>query len=360
MEFTVNAGAFARALKRASLAVERKTENPLLTNLLITADANLVKIAGSNLFLHAGSTAPAVVSTPGAYAIDQQRVLDIFTKLPADRKVTCKVDGEFLVRCGSSRYSMAALSSAEFPAIPKAARAALDLTAGEVLAVIGATEVSMATDDQRMHLSGVRLLWGEGSITAVATDGMRLSKFQMPIKAESKGDVFVPHHAVTTLRKFCDTIERDAIVSMSTSGSYLHFWSDVAGFACKLVQSPPFDFERVFPASHKASFKVDRQAFLDALVRLKTVANEPVLIYCGEGEERIELTSEVDVCSGREAVKGVIKGTGEVRVKLQHLIEMLSVLITEKVEVKLTDHQVPVVVRPVKGPAFLGLIMPLQ
>lgn len=360
MEFTVNAGAFARALKRASLAVERKTENPLLTNLLITADANLVKIAGSNLFLHAASTVPSVVVTPGSHAVDQQRLLDILTKLPGDRKVTCKLDGEFLIRCGSSRYTMAALSAAEFPAVPKANKAMLDLSAGEVLTLIGATEVAMLQDDQRAHLSGVRLIWADGTITAVATDGMRMSKLQMAIKAATKGEVFMPHLAVLTLRKFCDTLERDSIVSMSTNGAYLHFWSDVAGFACRLVQAPPFDIERVIPKEHKASFKVGRQEFIDALSRLKTVSPDPVLIYCGEGEERIELTSEVDVCSGREAIKGVIKGTGEVRVKLQHLIEMLGVISTDKVEVRISDATVPVVLRPVKGPAFLGLVMPLQ
>jgi DNA polymerase-3 subunit beta len=369
LAFQTTAGAMCEAVRTASLAVDRKSPLPILLMLRIEAAGTSIKVNGSNLSCNASARFDALsVTTPGAVAVDQQRLLDVLSRLPGDKKLTCKLKGQKLgVTCGSSRYEMSALPAADFPTPPKPAAENLELPSELLGELLSTVQHAALEDDQRAHLSGVALRWGKGAISSVATDSARLALLTRPFDGAGAGHVFVPHRAVGVLRKFCETLGRGSRVHLA-AGEYLHAWGGDSGISCKLLEEIKLpDYDRVAKLGDGATsgFIADRQKLVDALERLRVAAAKDaqsgaVRIYCDKEAGRVDLTSDGSECSGREAAKAEVSGDGETRVGAAQLIDALKAFGAEKARVRFSA-EAPVVIEPaVEQPAFLGLVMPMR
>ena len=368
MEFQTKAGELANAVRRVSLVVDRKSTMPMLLLLKIEAFDTAVKINGSSLVMSAGARVQATVTAKGAAAVDQQRLLDIVSKLPADKKVTCKLseDQKLTVKSGSSRYELASMPAEDFPVTPKPdAKQHVEISSTLLTSLFEATEISMLQDDQRAHLSGISFSWGGKHATMVATDGMRLSRYTKKFEAAYEGSVFIPFRAVVAIRKFCESLQSNSTISLATSGAYLHFWNAVAGFACKLIDVKPTDYDKAIPDAAKLScgFTATRESLVDALSRLrvafKDASSEGARFFCDKANGRVEITSNNDECSGREAIKAEVKGEGEMVIDVNRVLDFLRVCGAEQVSCRFAD-KTPTIWAPAKaGSGLLGLIMPI-
>lgn len=229
--FSLPAGEFALAIRRASIATDRKASIPVLLCLKIDAGDHGVKIHGSNLFLHAAVVTPAVVTIQGNFAVDQAQLHGIVSRLPPDKLVKCSVaeaQGQLVLKCGGSKYQLALWDYSAFPAMAKPSKAPpVTLKSNELARLLAAAGVSMLLDDQRAHLSGIELSWGGDGVTAVATDSMRLSKITVPYAGASIGKVFLPYLGALAMQRFCDSLDAKTEVSVLTTGAYVHCWKSV-------------------------------------------------------------------------------------------------------------------------------------
>jgi len=359
-DFSLPAGEFALAIRRASIATDRKATIPVLLCLKIEALDHVIKLHGTNLFLHAAVAAPAAVTTAGAVAVDQAQLLGIVSRLPPDKKVKCSTTEQHLIlKCGGAKYQLALWDYSAFPTMskPSTASPAL-LKAGELARILASAAVSMLLDDQRTHLSGLELSWGNRVVSAVATDSTRLSKITMGIGGTNTGKVFIPYLGALAMQKFCDSLDAETNVNVLATGAHVHCWSAYAGLACKLVSESSVDYARVLKLAADGFVQVtlNRAAFISAVGRLRAASENAAVRISWGGTDKVVMTANMVTGQGREVLTGKVTGDAEVVLSSVLLSEMLASCAADEVTMKAQDEDKPVLILDGEATLQLGLV----
>src|SRR3970040_380475 len=125
MEFTVQRGEFAKELALLQGVVERKTTIPILSNLLLEALADSLRITATDLELGIRSSCPAKVKKGGATTVPAKKLLDYVRQLE-EQEIKFKLSegsggGSLQVSCGRSQVRMAGMARDNFPVLPDCA-----------------------------------------------------------------------------------------------------------------------------------------------------------------------------------------------------------------------------------------------
>src|ERR1700729_3423505 len=106
------------ALQSVIGVVERRQPMPILSNVLLSARENRLRITGTDLEVELVAAAEVTVQQAGDVTVPGRKLLDIIRNLPEKTSVTLTREGEkFLVRGGRSRFALSSLPATEFPIV---------------------------------------------------------------------------------------------------------------------------------------------------------------------------------------------------------------------------------------------------
>lgn len=359
--------AFALALKRTAIVVDKKPTIPLLANVKVeaSAESQSVKFVGSNSFLTAGCKISASVTSSGAAAVDQQRFYDLVSRLPQDKRLTLQMTeaGLLALKCGSARYELASVNADDLPPSPRPGKAdRIEIPASALLRLLTVAGRAMLESDDRSHLSGVWFGWNQKSAFGVATDGLRLHRIEIPLESGSENTIFIPHRAVHAMRKFAETLSASTAVSIAAAASTLYFWVESVGFSSKMVESKLFDHTKTLPAKHTSSAEVSAPRLTEGLARLRVVSDEPIRFFADKAAGWLEVTAASGVAAGKELVKGKIKGGDEVVLRSEHVLDLVDVSGAATVKMSFSDGRQAVLLKPLglTDEEIIGIAMPIQ
>src|SRR5690606_2865918 len=122
--------------------------------------------------------------------------------------VTVEQQGDrVLVKAGRSRFTLATLPAAEFPALEaREINDVLELPEGVFKDLIDRVAFAMAVQDVRFYLNGMLFDLRDGSLRAVATDGHRLATCQADLPGHTGTDrqLLLPRKAVLELQRLLE------------------------------------------------------------------------------------------------------------------------------------------------------------
>jgi len=103
MEFTVSRADLVRELNLSQGVVEKKTTIPILSNVLVEADGDTIRLTATDLELGIRCSCPARVKKSGGGTIPARRLLDYVRLLP-DSDVQVKIqENHWRVWCAVAR-----------------------------------------------------------------------------------------------------------------------------------------------------------------------------------------------------------------------------------------------------------------
>ncbi len=206
---------------------------------------------------------------------------DIVRKLPDEGDVTLELnDGGnvMTVKAGRSTFKLSCLPVADFPEVGgKELPTAFDLPAAELRALVDRTKFAMSTEETRYYLNGIYLHQAEHDgvkvLRAVATDGHRLARFEMPLPegAEDIPGVIIPRKAIGELRKLLE--EAADTISVSLSQSKIRFDFDHIVMTSKLIDGTFPNYEQVIPVGNDKTVEVNSKMFSVAIDRVSTISD---------------------------------------------------------------------------------------
>src|SRR5215210_5265365 len=168
-----------RTLAQVSRAVATKTTYPVLSNVLIDADGDMLKLAATNQEIGITSVIPAQVVEPGRVTVDARLLSEFVNTLPSEPvrlsmepgRLTLKVNGV------GADAEINGIDAEEFPILPQVDDGAFAAKVDpQVLReMISHVEFAAATDDSRPVLAGVLIRLEDDRITMAAADGFRLA-----------------------------------------------------------------------------------------------------------------------------------------------------------------------------------------
>ena len=231
MKLIIERAALLKSLAHVQSVVERRNTIPILSNVLMDASSGTLSLTATDMDLTIVEDVSADVTGEGATTASAHTLYDIVRKLPDGAQIELALsgdNGQMTLTAGRSTFTLTTLPREDFPAanqvdLPQSFK----VPATELRNLIDRTRFAISTEETRYYLNGIYLHAAESGgvpvLRAVATDGHRLARFEMPLPDGAKGmpGVIVPRKTVAEVRKLLD--EADDSVDLGISDTRTRF-----------------------------------------------------------------------------------------------------------------------------------------
>ncbi len=365
MKLKLSREALLRPLQAVIGVVERRQTMPILSNILLSADAETVQLTATDLEVELVARVDAGTGEPGEITLPGRKLLDIVRALPEEAEVSLSVeDNKAQVRAGRSRFALATMPAAEFPNVEGGeSLVEFSIAQRDLRHLIEQTQFAMAQQDVRYYLNGLLLEFRDGVLRGVATDGHRLSRCDVSAQL-SPGEVrqvIVPRKGVLELYRLLE--ESDETVSVSISSNHIRVGVDELKFTSKLVDGRFPDYERVIPRGGNNILQVDRQMLRQALGRTAILSNEKYRgVRLEMDNNRLGLQAQnPEQERAEEDVEVEYQGERlEIGFNVSYLLDPLAALESDSIELILIDGNSSCVIRAPGDESTEHVVMPMR
>jgi DNA polymerase-3 subunit beta len=233
--------------------------------------------------------------------------------------------------------------------------------------LIDRTKFAISTEETRYYLNGIYLhAFSSGkqkALRAVATDGHRLARVEMPLPegAENIPGVIIPRKAVNELRKLIE--ETTGSVAVSLSDSRIRFAFDDVVLTSKLIDGSFPDYHRVIPTNNDKMLEVDRKTFRDAVDRVSTISSEKsraVKLSVKNGTLTLSATS-AEQGSATEELEVKYEGAPlDIGFNSRYLLDIADEIEGDGMQILLADSVAPTLMRDMADAQALYVLMPMR
>jgi len=364
MKLTASRDDLLAPLQSVIGVVERRQTMPILANVLLSANDNRLSVTGTDLEVELVATASIAVQHNGSITVPGRKLLDIFRALPEKTNVTLSSEGERLsLRAGRSRFTLSSLAAAEFPVVDEInAQQTLSVAQGEFRRLIDKTHFAMAQQDVRYYLNGMLLETEGTALRAIATDGHRLAlcEAQLESRVKSAQQVILPRKAVLELQRILGTAGN---IELAIGTNHVRAQIGEIRFTSKLIDGRFPEYGRVIPAAPTKIIDAEREGLRQALQRTAILSNEKyrgvrvsvkpdLMMIQAHNPEQEEAEDEVEVNYKGDEV--------EIGFNVNYLLDALSAIDTDRVEIGLTDANSSCLIRAPGTTNTKYVVMPMR
>lgn len=362
-----------KALGHVQSVVERRNTLAILANVKIEAQGGNLSLTATDTDIEITESIAVEVEEEGAITVPAHTLYDIIRKLPEGSQVeltgTDAGGGKLKINAGSCNFSLASLPVNDFPMMDGGDMThSFTLAPAEIVALIDKTKFAISTEETRYYLNGIFLHTKDdakngGKLCAVATDGHRLAKVEIdaPAGARDITGVIIPRKTVGEVRKLVEDGATE--IEIALSDTKISFICGGAVLISKLIDGTFPDYERVIPGDNDKEVELDSGALARAVDRVSTISSEKtraVKITLEEGKLVVSATSEENGAAKEELEVEYSEKAFDIGFNSRYLLEMMSVLKGQKVQISLKDGNAPALVRDSEDPTALFVIMPMR
>ena len=368
MKLVVERATLLKALGHVQSVVERRNTIPILSNVLLSAEGDVLKLMATDLDLQIVEEAAAAVDTAGATTVSAHTLFDIVRKIPDGAQVTLDATGQKMaVTAGRARFQLQTLPREDFPVIGDVdLPARFTLPAETLVTLIDRTRFAISTEETRYYLNGIFLHApaGAGTLRAVATDGHRLARVELPLPAGAEGmpDIIIPRKCVAEVRKLLD--ERDGEVEIALSASKIRFRIGQAILTSKLIDGTFPDYSRVIPTANDKLLKIDPATLAEGVDRVTAIAatekTRAVKLSLDRDRVTLSVTSPENGTASEDVPADYAAAGFDVGFNGRYLLDILQQVEGDMVEVHLADASAPTLIRESESSPALYVLMPMR
>jgi len=373
MKLKADRAALLKALAHVQSVVERRNTIPILANVMIAVRDGKLTLTATDMEIAVLEDVPASSSRNGACTAPAATLYEIVRKLPEGAEVELDHpggDAQLALRAGRYATALVVLPTEDFPSMSTGNLPhKFAVPSHELRGMIDRTRFAISTEETRYYLTGIYLhvTESEGAkvLRAVATDGHRLARVELPLPegAASMPGVIVPRKTVNELRKLLDEVTGDVEVALSDTRIQFHVGPVI--LTSKLIDGTFPEYERVIPRDNDKVLRVGKKDFSDAVARVAAISSErsrPVklslardlLVLSASSPEQGTATEELD----GERVS-YAAGPLEIGFQARYLNDITD-QVGEQVEFLFSDGAAPTVVRDAADSSALYVLMPMR
>jgi DNA polymerase-3 subunit beta len=376
MKVTVERAALLKALGHVHRVVERRNTIPILSNVLLRAADGGLRLKATDLDLEVTESVAADVAQPGATTVPAHVIHDIVRKLPEGAQVSLETTGDtgqMQLRSGRSRFMLQALSEGDFPDLAAGDMPfSFALPAADLKRLIEKTQFAISTEETRYYLNGIYLhtieVDGGTKLRAVATDGHRLARMELPAPEGSIGmpGLIVPRKAVAEIQKLVEDGAEDVRIELSPAKIRFSFGGpgdDGVVLTSKLIDGTFPDYQRVIPTGNDKRLTVERADFAKAVDRVSTISSErgrAVKLAIADGRLTLSVNNPDSGNAVEELDVDYDAAPLDVGFNARYLLDITGQLDGDTALFKLADPGSPTVIQDREGASTLYVLMPMR
>jgi DNA polymerase-3 subunit beta len=372
MQVSVLQEHLAKGLDTIARAVATRPALPILNNVLIATEDGRLKLAATNLEIAITARLGAQVDVDGEISVPARLLTDLVKSLPA-QQIDLRLEGNKLkLHCNGSTWELPTIRASDFPTIPEAdASSGVEVPAATLRLLIDQVVFSAAKEDNRPVLMGVLTRFEGARVTMVAADGyrmaMRSADLERPV--DKPISLLIPATALSELGRIIRNEDGTVYISVLDGRNQVIFHHNNVDVVSQLIEGKFPDVEQLIPKTTATSTRFTLLDFLAACKRAEIFArdvNGMTRFKISKDGEVIVNAQASDGGSGQEKLTADVTGNNiDIAFNVRYLIDVLSVLQTERVVLETNNTNAPGVVRPLQedgniDPNFIYLVMPMS
>jgi DNA polymerase III subunit beta len=342
-------------------ATNRSGTLPVLSGVRLDVADGRLTVTGTDLELTIRLSVPVHVDREGSAVVPARLVGDIVKALPAGAVDVTVTDDEMSISAGRSQFSVRPLSLSDYPAQVETDAGPVTLSSQQVGDALRQVVRAASTDDARAVLTGVLMASEDEGLKMVATDSYRLAVRDLPqsslLAAGQK--VLVPGRALAELQR---VLTADAELTVRLGAREAVFEVGGTRLSTRLIEGEYPNYRNLLPSSYPNRLTVGREALLEALRRVKILAQDSTPVRLALGGDTLRLTAITqDVGNAHEEVDATYEGTEmTVAFNPDYLTAGVEAVEGDEVTLSTLDPMKPAVLRGVGHDEYLYLLMPVR
>ncbi len=377
MKLKVPKSTLDKAIKSVSKAVPSKGVQPILNNILLVNSNGHLKLNATDLDFTIEATIPSTNELEGSITISAKKLEEVVSKLDED-DVLINVDPETNktnLFCRHSNFDLVGIPADDFPKMERAeTNAYISIGKERFSKIINLVNFSASKYDVNNILGGVYLAVRENPdngqivLEMAATDGNRLSSYELEIDKETSNpnfarkEVVVPLRVILDVQKILDS-SIDETIKISFLANQIVFFTQDRYIISRLLDGAYPRYKQLIPGNQDKIAQVDRKEILSCLERVAVMANEItnlVKLSFKEGSLVIE-SSNQDFGKAADNINVEYMGTPiTIFFNVKYLIEPLKHMDSEKIQIAMTGAINPALIKPISDENYIHLIMPIK
>lgn len=346
-------------------AVERRQTLPILGNVLMKSTGGDLTLAATDLEIEMVASVSAESEADFQTTLPARKLLDICKALPDSSIINFNIEEtKVSLTSARSRFTLATLPAKDFPSLDEiAVQQSFSAPQKLLKGLFDKTSFAMAQQDVRYYLNGILMEISPASLKLVATDGHRLALSESALDSgvSEERQIIIPRKAVLELSRLLDS--GDSLAKCELSQNHFRLETASLVFTTKLIDGKFPDYERVIPVDGNKTMQVNRETLKHSMSRIAILSNEKyrgIRLALSSGNLSIQANNPDQEEAEEELQVDYSEDDMEIGFNVTYLIDVLSVLGSEKVQVKLKDSNSSAIISDSEDESSLYVVMPMR
>ena len=347
MKFQVNKDVLNEAVSFAVRLLPQRTTLPILSGILIEADANALRLSVFDYDTSAQVEIAAKVEQSGRVLVSGRLLAEIVSKLP-NAAVDFSTDGSKVqVNCGSAKFSLLTMPIDEYPTLPEIPATSGTVSGEEFALAVSQIAVAASREDVTPVLTTVLLETTKDSVSLVATDRYRVAVQDIKFASAGNSEEATALIPAKTLQEIAKTFANQGEISVSINPAnekdLIAFKANNRSVTSRLIKGNFPAVRTLFPERIENFAILNTQDLIDSTKRVSLVLERESPIKYSFDSKGLNLEAAGgETAQASETIDVQLTGPDVVvSLKPQFLIDGLSGVKSEFVKIGFTNSDNP-------------------
>jgi len=369
MKFSVNQKDLQNTLNYCQGVVEKRSTLPILSNVLLEAKNENLKVTATDLdLIFIQNISNIEILEEGETTTSCSIMYDIVRKFNNEKKINFNLVSENKINLESdkSSFNLNCLQASEFPITESDFNDNnFLLNSKKLLKLLNKCKFSVSSDETRHYLSGIFLHLTDNEdkkfLTAVATDShrMAISKTLLPEEINFE-PVILPKKTIFQLCSLLDDYDGD--VKISNLKSKIKFEFNNITLISKLIDGKFPNYFQVIPKDNQKKLEIDLKPFLTSVDRVASVSLDKK-----DGLRMNLINNSLNLSvnnsnsgDGKETLAVKFDHEIDISFNPRYLIDVASNMDGNKIEIYLKESGSPALIKDPSDFDSIYVIMPMK
>lgn len=371
MKLVLNQKELSRYISFLGHIVDPKPSLPVLGNILINAQDKNISLVATNLEVTIKVMMNIKPIQTGISTVPARTFTDLVTSLP-DEEINLEKNGNILtLTTNTSSSQFNTMDPENFPEIPETPKKEdLQISAGELKTALEHVVFAASVDSTTPIFCGVLFDKDEdGKLSLVASDGYRLSKFNLKIeKLPETLPWIIPVKSLKEIIKVLATMSDGQIVKFYQIGQKKQIMIEVDNIVIlsRVIDGEYPNYKNVIPTSNQTQAIFSYANFKDALKQVNIFAREMpgnrVTMTFSASNKNLSLEATLsEVGSNKTSIPMEIKGNDlKIVFSSKLLSDFFNSIYTDDITFECEGNEMAGVFKIKSQPEYLHIIMPMS
>lgn len=355
---------------------------PILNNVLIQAQNNIIQLMATNLEIGITCTIRGKIDTEGTYTIPAKLLCDYIQLLPKENIEFTLTEGPehnstLLVECKNYKTKIKGMPASDFPLIPKVDPGFSYLCPLEDFKkALSQVIFAVSVNDARPEICGVYMYFFKNFLTLAATDSYRLAEKTLSLVSQDKNTenekkIIVPSRALYELLRILNNVKNAEDIE-NIENFYIHVAENQILFkignielTSRLIEGQYPDYKQIIPQKNETSVDISTNDLIQAIRAASLFSRvgifDVTLEFIPETSEVIVKSSSTQVGENTSKISAKITGKkNSTALNYRYILDGLLNAGSDEILLQIIDDSNPCVLQAKDSQGYLYLIMPIK